>query len=262
MGIGLEAARELNVHHIDRIILAVRNPSKGVEAKENLLQTSPECKVEVWELDHESYESIIAFGERAKLLDRLDIVLMNAGVRRVHFVRSPTGHESTVQINHLGTALLSLLLLPTLSATAKATKKPSRLTLTTSEVHMWTPFTERTAPNVLKRMDEEETFGYDGRYNTSKLLNVLWARALASRIHRSNIIINTVNPGMCNSSLHRDDSSAAMRIFKKVFAWTTAQGGHCLVDAAIVKQDDTHGGYLSEQKSIPYVFRLFFPLPI
>lgn len=262
VGIGLEAARELTLHHINRIILAVRNSAKGAEARENLLKTSPECKVEVWELDHESYESIIAFGERVKMLDRLDILLMNAGVRRVDFVKSPTGHESTVQINHLGTALLSLLLLPALSATAKATSKPSRVTITSSEVHMWTPFTERTAPNMLKHMDEEETFGYDGRYNTSKLLNVLWARELASKIARSSIIINTVNPGMCNSSLHRDDSSAGMRIFKKVFAWTTAQGGHCLVDAAIVKQDDTHGGYISEQKSRPYVFLPHLPITI
>ncbi|MCJ1263252.1 hypothetical protein MMC22_003122 [Lobaria immixta] len=248
VGIGLEAARELTVHHVDRIILAVRNSSKGAEARENLLGTSPECKVEVWELDQESFESIIAFGERAKTLDRLDIVLLNAGVRRVDFVKSPTGHESTVQINHLGTALLSLLLLPQLSATAKAMSKPSRMTITSSEVHMWTPFAEHTAPNILKRMDEEETFGYDGRYNTSKLLNVLWARELASKIAKSNIIINMVNPGFCNSSLQRDDSGAAVRILTKIFAWTTAQGGHCLVDAAIVKQDDTHGGYLSEQK--------------
>jgi len=251
VGLGLEATRELMCHDLDRVILAVRSLPKGEKARAELLQAHLKCKVEVWELDYDSFPSIIAFGKRARSLDRLDIVLLNAGVKKLEFMKSPSGHESTVQINHLATALLSLLLVPQLQVTAKLSGNPSRLTIVSSEVHMWSNFKELSAPSILHRMDKEDSFGAPERYNTSKLLNVLWTRELASKIDVSDVIINTVNPGFCGSSLHRDEISVGFRVFKNIFAWTSAQGGHCLVDAVIVKKEDTHGGYLSEQKSIP-----------
>ena len=247
-GLGLEAAREIVAHDADYIILGVRSLSKGEQARKELLSTHPRSDIEVWELDCESFESVIKFSERAKALDRLDLVLLNAGTSKIEWIKSPTGHETTVQVNHLATALLSILLLPPLQSTSKQSKTPSRMTITSSEVHMWTPMKERSAPNILHKMDEKSTFAVPERYYTSKLLNVLWARELASKVEPSEVIINTVNPGLCWSSLHRDDTSAALRIFKKIFAWTTAQGGHCLLDAATIHQAESHGGYISEQK--------------
>lgn len=74
-----------------------------------------QCKIDVWEQDCESFESIINFGERAKALDRLDIVLLNTGTSKVEWIESPTGHEATVQVNHLATAIT--LLTPPTTAT-------------------------------------------------------------------------------------------------------------------------------------------------
>ena len=249
-GLGLEAAREIASHNADHIILGVRSLAKGEQAKKELLLAYPQCTIDVWELDCESFESVINFGERAKVLDRLDIVLLNAGTSKVEWLKSPSGHETTIQVNHLATALLSLLLLPPLRSTSELSRAPSRMTITSSEVHMWTPMNERSAPNVLRKMDERNTFATPERYNTSKLLNILWARELASKVDASQVVINTVNPGLCWSSLHRDNTSAGLRVFKNVFAWTTAQGGHCLVDAATVQKAESHGGYISEQKLI------------
>lgn len=125
------------------------------------------------------------------------------------------------------------------------------MTITSSEVHMWTPMKERSAPNILRKMDEKDTFAVPERYNTSKLVNVvLWARELASKVDASEVVINTVNPGLCWSPLHRDNTSAGLRIFRNIFAWTAAQGGHCLVEAATVQQAESYGGYISEQKLI------------
>lgn len=249
-GLGLEAAKEIVAHNASHIILGVRNLSKGEEARQELLSTHPQCEIEVWELDSESFASVIKFGERANALDRLDIVLLNAGTSKTEWIKSPSGHETTIQVNHLATALLSILLLPPLQSTSKISRTPSRMTIISSEVHMWTPMKERSAPNILRKMDEKNTFATPERYNTSKLLNVLWARELASRIESSQVVINTVNPGLCWTSLHRDDPSAVLRVFKNIFAWTAAQGGHCLLDAATVQQAESHGGYISEQKMI------------
>ncbi|KAL9084325.1 MAG: hypothetical protein Q9159_005284 [Coniocarpon cinnabarinum] len=251
-GLGFEAVLELLAHGPARVILAVRSVSKGHQARESLLQSHPDHIIDVWELDCESFESITQLGQKVKALDRLDVAILNAGVNKVNWSVSPTGHESTVQVNHLATALLSLLLLPRLQATSELTKRPARLTITTSEVHMWASFKERNAPNILQEMDKKQTFGAPERYNTSKLLNVLWARELASRVSHRQVIVNIVNPGLCWSSLHRDDSSSILYAFKRVFAWSTAQGGFCLADAAVCHGDSSsHGSYLSEQTIKP-----------
>lgn len=252
VGLGLEATRQLVSFNVARVILGVRTLSKGEDAKASLLKTNPRCQIDVWELDLESFDSVMAFGKRAQGVDRIDIVLLNAGLFKLEYTTAKaTGHETTVQVNHLSTSLLSLLLLPVIKSTAKKTGKPSRLTLTSSEVHMWTKFHERKAPNILERMDEKDSFGNPDRYNASKLLNVLWTRELASKVNPKSVVINTANPGLCHSSLHRDDDSKGLKMFKKVFARTTVEGGRILVDASVVKGSDTHAAYLSECKVVP-----------
>jgi NAD(P)-dependent dehydrogenase (short-subunit alcohol dehydrogenase family) len=102
-------------------------------------------------------------------------------------------------------------------------------------------------------MDEKETFGVAmQRYYTSKLLNILWTRELASRIDSKEIIINTVNPGFCYSGLHRHEKTGVIKIVLWLFGWTSEQGGHCLADA-LVEHDDSHGQYLSLQKTMKCV---------
>lgn len=253
VGIGLEATRLLMSFEVARIIMAVRNPSKGAEAKAILQNTNPDGQIEVWELDMDSFPSIMAFGKRAQeQLDRLDIVLLNAGVKKTEYTKNKaTGHESTVQVNHLATALLSLLLLPPLQSTATKTGTPSRMTFTSSEVHMWTPFKEKSAPHILYKLDDPSTFGAPERYNVSKLLNVLWAREMASKVKPSSVVINAVNPGLVASSLHRDTKSSAEKKFVKLFGRSTEEGGLTIVNAAIVQGPSSHGGYLSECKMIP-----------
>jgi retinol dehydrogenase-12 len=83
VGIGLETARQLALHGVSRITLGVRDVSKGNAAKDDLAKSSPNCDFQVWELHQDSYDSIVAFSEKAKSLDRIDIVLLNAGVKQL-----------------------------------------------------------------------------------------------------------------------------------------------------------------------------------
>ncbi|KAI3316578.1 short-chain dehydrogenase/reductase SDR [Xylariaceae sp. AK1471] len=256
VGLGLEAAKEMAGHGLIRVILAVRNIEKGEAAREEILAQNPTVEVLVWELDHESFPSIDEFGKRAAKLDRLDFVILNAGVKNVDYVQSKTGHESHVQVNHLGTALVSLHMLGPLDRTAKANGYPGRLTIVSSENHFWAKFKELKGPNALKELDVSRACfkGLDKmnieRYSTSKLLNVLWVRELSARTSRLklDIVINTVNPGFCASSLHRADPQASKAV--TLIAWTAAQGGHCLADA-VTLHGENHGAYVSEQKVKP-----------
>ncbi|KAI1126001.1 short-chain dehydrogenase/reductase SDR [Nemania abortiva] len=289
VGLGFEAAKELAEHGVSRLILAVRNTSKGEAAKTRILShlktlpSSPPCPcvIDVWPLDQESYASILAFASRAAAeLERLDMVLLNAGLKLVERRVSPdTGHETHVQVNHLGTALLSLLLLPTLRRTTRTVRRkdglgPARLSITASSVYGWVSPWEvqrpEAAESLLAWLDNPASFakpepGGGGRYSLSKLLCVMWARELAEHISRDSnfnqgdangegqgkeeVIVNVFNPGYCMSEFHRVDPAATGSLGKLV-AWTAQQGGYHLTDA-VVMHPDSHGMYLSEQQIRP-----------
>ncbi|KAL5416752.1 hypothetical protein PMIN06_004456 [Paraphaeosphaeria minitans] len=253
-GLGLEAARELVSRRLSRLIIAVRDPSKGETAKKDLLsqETSSTCEIEVWPLDHASYESIAEFGKRTEALERLDYALLNAGVKVMSYEKSALGHETNVHINHIGTSAVSLAVLPALTTTSRKFNTTTRLTIVSSEGHFWIPFEERSAPDILTHMDDPKTFGtQQQRYYTSKLLNVLWTRELASRISSNEVVVNTVNPGFCYSGLHRH-SASLINVFLWLFAWTPEQGGSCLADA-LVRREGSHGAYISEQRLTAWV---------
>lgn len=101
--LGLEVSKEIVAHGLSRLIIAARDASRGESAKNELLETHPTCDVQVWELDYESFDSIKSFGEHASTLDRLDIVVLSAGVKILEYIKSRTGHESQVQVSE-GTA--------------------------------------------------------------------------------------------------------------------------------------------------------------
>ncbi|KAI1439463.1 NAD(P)-binding protein [Annulohypoxylon stygium] len=243
-GLGLEVSLELVARGVSLIILGVRDPSK-CDATKSIAAKNPNVDVQIWKVEQESFASIKEFADRAAELDRLDIVILNAGVKGMEYVKSSKGgHELNVQVNHLGTAFLSLLLLGPLQKTGIATKAPARLTIVSSENHFWVNLKEIKGPDTLTQLDRKETFGNGmDRYSLTKLLNVLWMRELSTRVS-DNVIINTVNPGFCQTGLHRNHAGGAS--FASMIGWTVAQGGHCLTDAATQHLHD-HGAYISEQ---------------
>lgn len=62
-----------------------------------------------------SYDSVRAFASRVSLeVDRLDIAISNAGVRRFRYAQSSYDWEETLVVNTLSTTLFGFLLLPKL----------------------------------------------------------------------------------------------------------------------------------------------------
>ncbi|KUJ22985.1 putative retinol dehydrogenase 12 [Mollisia scopiformis] len=190
-GIGLETSRQLLDLGLSKLIIAVRDESKGKTARKNLSQgrSLADDAIEVWKLDMLSYESITAFVERVKTLERLDIVILNAGIMKQTFeVTSSTGHEETIQVNYLSTALLAILLLPIFNVRAKgrvsANDAPeAHLVWVQTEVAGWAKFKEKDSTPLLAALDKPETFNIMDRYGTSKLLGQLFVTELAKRAH-------------------------------------------------------------------------------
>jgi retinol dehydrogenase-12 len=246
IGLGLEAARHFARCNAKKIILAVRNLAAGKKAKQSIEESTGSSTeiCEVWELDLASYASVKAFAARASALARIDVLLENAGLATRTF-RRVEGHEHTITVNVISTFLLGLLLLPKLKETAKAipTAKP-HWSIVTSEVHAHTLLPEWKSPNTFDALDDEKTASMQGRYPTSKLLEVLVVREIASKLADSGVVLNMVNPGLCHSQLARE-AGWLLWVVKLVLARSTEVGGRTLVAAATVG-DESHGAYMTD----------------
>lgn len=227
-GLGFEAALHFVRLNAARVILAVRTVKKGEDAKASI-ETSTNRKnvVEVWQVDMSDYDSIKAFAKRCDSLDRLDVVVANAGVLKNTYEESE-GTEITIKVNVIGTFLLAINLFPVLRRSGEKVGQASRIVITTSVLHedvcfsrlsVWSfqtliidqqaKFLERKEPSIFQAFNKDKKSYIGDRYKTSKLLEVLLVRSLAAAIRKGPhatepLIINDVNPGLCHSELDKD----------------------------------------------------------
>ena len=207
VGLGLEAARHFVRLGAAKVILAVRNLPAGEQAKESIeASTKRPGTCEVWHLDLSSFDSVKRFAERAQGLERLDALVENAAIGTSKFELAE-GYERTITVNVISTALLALLLVPKLKASAQEFGTTPRLSIVSSGAHRVTTLPELQSPDgVLSTLSDPSKAVMTRRYSNSKLLEVLFVRALAPKLSRSspNIILNILNPGFCHSQLARE----------------------------------------------------------
>lgn len=276
IGLGFECSRQLLDLGLSQLILAVRDESKGNAAREKLLQSTSgrdadaRPDIQVWKMDLSSYESVTAFAERAdKSLDRLDMVVLNAGIFKMkHEINPNTQHEEVLQVNYLSTALLAILLLPVLQAKNKNNMPPQqqqhdhhpgRLVIVSSETSSWAKFPERDARPLLAALDQKpspaSSFDAQDRYYTSKLLGQLFLAELMKRVPPSVAVVNACNPGLCHGSgLHHETGGAIgflFALFKGLIGRSTEVGARVLTDAAVRHGSESHGQYIGDSKLKP-----------
>ena len=148
--LGLEAARHLVRLKAAKVILAVRTISKGEAAAADIsssLSTS-KTSIVVWQVDLSNYDSVKAFAERVKTLDRLDAVIQNAGILTTKFSLAED-QESTITVNVIGSVLLGLSVLPKLQESAAKYNLQGRLTFVGSDLIYIAKFKEKDAPGKL-----------------------------------------------------------------------------------------------------------------
>ncbi|KAI9734526.1 MAG: hypothetical protein M1834_002127 [Cirrosporium novae-zelandiae] len=279
-GIGLAAATHFIRLNASKVILAVRNPTKGEAAKEKIeAETGRTGVVEVWGLDLERWESVEGCLERVKEMvrgegGRLDVAVMNAGVAKKGWEVSDGGWECQVQVNVLSTALLARGLLPLMVESSKKIGgaeeeggwKP-HLMILTSDAHMDCAFEERKLgekENILSALNDRERWEKASsnpveRYAVTKLLDIYIGLSLAQLTPNTttapdsfsspNVIVNLVAPGFCKSELlSREEGAPLMlRFMQWLTARSTMEGAKTIVDAA-VRGEESHGRYLDHQK--------------
>jgi NAD(P)-dependent dehydrogenase (short-subunit alcohol dehydrogenase family) len=162
-GLGFEAAKHFVKLTAAKVILAVRSPAKGEEAKSKIeAETGIKGVAEVWPLDMGSYDSIKEFASKVNKLERVDAIVENAGLALDQWSESD-GMETTLIVNVTGTMLLGALILPKLEESAKKFGIQPHLGIVGSGVAF-------TVPDTLEKIDgdiidalNDKSFGIQNR---------------------------------------------------------------------------------------------------
>lgn len=157
VGLGKEAARHFVRLNATKVIIAVRSVEKGAAAAQDIEKTTGrQGVVETWELDYSKYASVKAFCGRLAQESRVDAVALNAGVATMNYERFEDD-ESSITVNVISTALLMLLILPILRASATKWNIVPTLAVTSSRIHVHALFPERKGPNSLEALSNPQT---------------------------------------------------------------------------------------------------------
>jgi len=196
-GLGLETAVALAGHGA-HVVLTARDPGRGKAALATVRQRVPEADVEVGALDLASLASVRAF---AGTLERVDLLVNNAGVMFAPRGRTADGFETQLGTNHLGHFALTGLLLPLLGP-------GSRIVTVSSVAH-------RPGHLVLDDLNwERRRYDRFRAYFQSKLANLLFAFELDRRLGRAGAPAESLaaHPGGVRSNLGHGYGGALGRL--------------------------------------------------
>ncbi|KAI0532996.1 hypothetical protein GGR58DRAFT_139364 [Xylaria digitata] len=262
-GIGLEVARQLLDLGLSKIVLAVRDVAKGEHARKDLsAERAGNQEIEVWSLDMGSYWSIIAFSDRVKTLERLDIMILNAGLYKVtESFNSSTGFEESVQVNYLSTALLLTLLLPMFKN--KPQTHPARVVLVSSDTAAWVQFNP-TGPILPAFKQKAKQWDMQERYGTTKLLGQMFLTELVKNVPSPVATINAANPGLCyGTGLSREGDGTVpgfiVGIVMRLVGKPVALGARTIIHAACNFGPEVHGQYVEDGEIRPKAAMLYRP---
>lgn len=199
-GIGKEAAVGLAGLGA-RVVITSRDEERGRAALEKIIERTGNDGVDVMPLDLASFRSIRSFAsDLLARVDRLDVLVNNAGLILRRRTETDDGFESTFGINHVGPFLLTGLLLDRLKASA-----PARVVVVASNAH-------KGARRGLDFDDLQAERGYRwmDAYNKSKLANIYFARELARRLDGTGVAVNALHPGFVRSDFGRGGDLGAL----------------------------------------------------
>ncbi|MGC2795338.1 MAG: SDR family NAD(P)-dependent oxidoreductase [Mycobacterium sp.] len=193
-GLGYETARALAASGA-HVVLAVRNLDKGKDAAARITAESPHADVVLQELDLTSLESVRAASrELHSDLDRIDLLINNAGVMWTPKSTTKDGFELQFGTNHLGHFAFTGLLLDRLLPVAG-----SRIVTVSSVGH-------RIRADIhFDDLQWERRYNRVAAYGQAKLANLLFTYELQRRLaSHGTTIAAAAHPGGSNTELARN----------------------------------------------------------
>jgi retinol dehydrogenase 12 len=176
-----------------QVVLVARDRGRGqATAAELGAVTATPPRLEIADLA--SMAQVRALADRLGALDRIDVLVNNAGFVAGQHRVTADGFEEVLAVNHLAPFLLTNLLLGKLTASA-----PARVITVASDAH--------TAAR-LDLDDLQLEHGWDSwrSYANSKLANILFTRELARRLAGTGVTANCAHPGVVRTGFGREGS--------------------------------------------------------
>jgi retinol dehydrogenase-14 len=241
-GIGLEAAVEL-ARLGARVVMVGRDPERTEAAVGEVQVRSGSRSVSHLLCDFSSQASIRALAASVLAsVDRLDVLVNNAGGVNKARRLSVDGIEMTFAVNHLGYFLLTNLLRDLLVRSA-----PARVVTVASIGH-------RRGTLDFADLGYERGYAIMRAYTRSKLANVLFAAELARRLSGTGVTSNSLHPGTVATNIWSGAPTWAkplVQILYRPFMITPAQGGATIVQlAASPELEGVTGKYFEKQVAV------------
>lgn len=284
-GLGFEACRQLLQRGLSHLVMGVRSQVKGDAAAERLREeflppaasssssssgsaavAAAEARIDVWQVDLASYDSVRAFAGRCAgpSLPRIDLAILNAAlVKPGYTVAAETGRELTLQVNYLSTALLATLLLAILRSKSKSKRagagdaeqqrqQPPTITVVGSDMQYMTTMARPSGRSggVLAQLDTSEGYDQMGWYSREKLLLAFFVQRLSTQVDPGDVVVNVANPGSCGGTDFFREwpwlAARVMRVLHFFLARTADKGAGIYIEAARVRGAESHGSFVSD----------------
>lgn len=194
------------------LFLASRTETKVQEVADKVQALAPETAVKSVVLNLASQQSVHAAASTIQgLVDKIDILINNAGMMVLDRETTEEGIEMQFGTNHIGHFLFTNLLMAQLKNAAKASGPGStRIINVTSAGHRLSPIRfhdynfegkdvppDERPPDGLPPMFSPTASGYNGwlAYGQSKTANILFTVYLSQHLASAGIVSYSVHPG-------------------------------------------------------------------
>lgn len=248
-GIGLETVKALTSAGC-RVILASRSVQPAEQAIDEEIKATGGRKVtggyavmnpdiKVLPLDLADLASVNEFAKEVSKEQRIDFLVLNAGIMNTPQGYTKQGFEQQIGVNHFGHFHLTALLLDKM----KRQEHPSRIVSVASTAH--------TMGTIDYDDMHYKTRKYSkwGAYAQSKLANILFAKGLADRLQGTQVTAVSLHPGVIRTPLWRSTPGLLTNLLLPFMADKDIQQGAATTLYACLAQEGIRGGmYLDNCK--------------
>jgi NAD(P)-dependent dehydrogenase (short-subunit alcohol dehydrogenase family) len=236
-GIGLEASRTLA--RLGARVILIGRDAKTARRLEEIRASAPGAEISSLLCDFSQQSEVRGLADQVlRSLDRLDVLVNNAGAVFKKRTMTEDGIEATFAVNHLGSFLLTQLLLERIVQSA-----PARIVNVASVSH-------RRATMDFDDLFFERGYSLMKAYGRSKLANVLYTRLLAQKLAGTNVTVNCMHPGTVDTGIWSGAPLWTRPVLAVVrrFAFIRAEQGarHTVHLVASPELSNTTGQYFEE----------------
>jgi NAD(P)-dependent dehydrogenase (short-subunit alcohol dehydrogenase family) len=240
-GIGLEAARALAQQGF-RVIGVGRDPGRCAAAEADLAASG--APVEMLRADLSLLAEVDRLAEEiAGKVERIDVLVNNAGGMAREQAMTAEGFEANYAANFVGPFALTARLLPLLrKAAADAPQGRVRIVNTASDGSEMIPGID------LADLQNLGNWNVGAAYCSGKLANVLHARALAPRLAADGIVAHSVHPGTVGTNFFSHTPDSVQSAYGNVPKLSPEQGADTVIWLATAEEPGrSSGGYWFER---------------